>query len=103
MRLTLPLVAGLLALTVLPAEAGPRPRCDVPTQDGVHVKFHLSYGERDYETQQLFDMMELRKQGINPRSVRRTGDGCIEAFVPNGDGTFNNEYYTPDTFELVFD
>lgn len=93
MRHALILAIAGIALCATPTLA--RERCDLPGE-GFHFKVTVGFGERSYETQQDFDKMALRKAGVNPRSVTRTGDGCIEAFIANGDGTFRTEYYDPD-------
>lgn len=93
MRRALPLALACLVLSSLPVLA--RERCDLPGEDGFHFKVVVGIGERSYDTQQEFDMMALRKAGVYARSTQRTSDGCIEAWMPNGDGTFRNEYYNP--------
>lgn len=98
MRRMLTLALFGFALCATPALA--RERCDVPSE-GVHIKVTVGFGHRDYETQQQFDAMALRKVGVNPRSVTRTGDGCIEAFIANGDGTFRTEYFDPRVLDGV--
>ena len=103
MRWTLPLGLTLALLTTLPAAAEGRPRCDAVSGDGFHFKITVSVGKRSADTQRIFDTMAVRRAGYDPRMVRRTGDGCIEAFVPNGDGTFDNKYFDPDTMKLVFE
>lgn len=95
MRWTLPLIAAtVLAVSALPATA--RERCDAPNGPGAHFRVTISFGHRDMETQEQIDKMMLAQQGVKTRSVRRTGDGCLEAWIPNGDGSFRNEYYDPD-------
>lgn len=98
MRRTLLTALFLAGLGTTPTLA--RERCDLPGEDGFHFKVVVGFGERSYETQQQFDMMALRKAGVYARSSQRTSDGCIEAWIPNGDGTFRNEYYDPSTLGL---
>ena len=43
------------------------------------------------------------QRGINARSTTRTDDGCIEAWVPDGGGGFDTQYFDPDSFELKLD
>lgn len=92
----------LVALGVL-ATATPalsRERCDVP-KPGLTITYGISIGGKyDAQEQEIFDKMELRKRGINARTATRTDDGCIEAWVPDGSGGFDTQYFDEDTFEL---
>ena len=94
---------ALVTLLALAAPALARERCDLP-EPGLHVTFGVGIGG-DYtdEEQEIFDKMELRKRGINPRTTKRTDDGCIEAWVPDGQGGFDRQYFDEDTFELKLD
>lgn len=99
------LVAGLAAA---PAEAAGRTRCDRPDNTpGLKVEFGFSFSggnaKRDSDTEEQIYKMELKKRGVDARSVRVAGDGCLEAFVQNPDGTWDTEYYDPRTYELVWD
>lgn len=94
-------LALCLVLAATPALA--RERCDLP-EPGLHISFGVSVGGKyDAEEQEIFDKMALRKQGINARIARRTDDGCIEAWVPDGSGGFDTQYFDPDSFELKLD
>lgn len=98
-RVSLALAA--LLVSVLPAAA--RERCDTP-EPGLHITWGFSVGGKyTDEEQETLDKMELRKRGINARTAKRTDDGCIEAWVPNGGGTFDTQYFDEDTFELKLD
>jgi hypothetical protein len=103
-RLILPLVAA--ALLVTPALAQGRARCDTDdNRPGLHVEFGVEFGngKRDRETDEQLWKMQLRQHGVEARSVSRTDDGCLEAFVQNPDGSWNTQYYDEDTFRLVQD
>jgi len=93
------LVLALL-LAVTPTLA--RERCDLP-EPGLHVTFGVGIGRYTDEEQETFDKMELRKRGITARTAKRTDDGCIEAWVPDGRGGFDTMYFDEDTFELKLD
>ena len=91
-------IAALLVATPTLA----RERCDVPDRTpGVHITWGFQIGA-DYtaEEQERFDKMELRQRGINARTARRTSDGCIEAWVPDGGGGLDTMYFDEDTLEL---
>jgi hypothetical protein len=103
LSLALPVSLALLALSSAPAVAGPRPSCNTPSNQGFHFKITASYGKRDADTQRIFDKMAARQAGLDPKMVRRTGDGCLEVFVQNPDGSYENKYFDPDTMRLVFD
>ena len=45
--------------------------------------------------------IELRKRGVDARSVSLASDGCVEAFVQYPDGSWHSDYYDPDTWEQV--
>jgi hypothetical protein len=103
-RLMLSLVAMVLLAT--PAMAQGRARCDADeNRPGLHVEFGFSLGNgsRDPETDERLWQMQLRQHGVDARSVSRTNDGCLEAYVQNPDGSWNTQYYDEDTFELVQD
>lgn len=103
MRVAFALGVALVALMSVPASAGPRPSCNTPTSQGFHFKITAGYGKRDADTQRIFDTMAARQAGLDPKMVRRTGDGCLEVFVQNPDGSYENKYFDPDTMKLVFD
>ena len=103
MRLALALGLTLVALTSAPVLAEPRPSCNTPSSQGFHFKATVGFGKRDADTQRIFDMMAARQAGLDPKMVRRTGDGCLEVFVQNPDGSYENKYFDPDTMTLVFD
>lgn len=102
-RVALPLGVALIALTSAPVLAQARPSCNAPHRPGFHFQVTLSYGKRDADTQRIFDTMAARQAGLDPKMVRRTGDGCLEVFVLNPDGSYENKYFDPDTMRLVFD
>jgi hypothetical protein len=94
----------LLSLLVLASPALARERCDLPESSGLHVKggFHLGANYTDEEIE-IFDMMALRQKGLKPRSAKRTEDGCIEAWVPDGQGGMETLTFDADTFQLKLD
>lgn len=99
------LIAGLVAVT--PALA--RPNCDLNGNlPGLTIEFGFSTGGDDSDNNSDGDdfdsdlaTIELRKRGVDPRSVSRASDGCVEAFVQRPDGSWVSEYYDPDTWEQV--
>jgi hypothetical protein len=89
------------ALAVTPAQAVPDCNAYGP---GLHVEFGFRIGSPyTREEQEIFDKMHLRQRGINARTVTRTDKGCLEAWVPDGAGGFNTEYYDPKSFQLQLD
>lgn len=100
MRL-MPFAAIALVLAATPALA--RERCNVDKgPPGLKIEFHVGFGSGVNDPQmdeQIYKMELKRRHGIEARSVRMLGDGCLEAFVQNLDGTWRNEYYDPKTYE----
>ena len=98
-----PVVLALVALALSAAPVLAAPKCN-DYGPGLHVEFGFSIGSPyTREEQEIFDKMHLRQNGINARTVKRTDDDCLEAWVPNGQGGFDTEYYDPRTFELKLD
>ena len=98
----LAIAAAVLLLAATPALA--RERCDKPdTQPGLKIEFHVGFGKvNDPQMDEQIYQMELkRRHGIEARTVTVTGDGCLEAFVQNPDGTWRNEYYDPKTYRRM--
>ncbi len=97
------LAAIVLVLAATPALA--RERCNVDrSPPGLKIEFHVGFGTGVNDPQmdeQIYQMELKRRHGIVARSVRTTGDGCLEAFVQNPDGTWRNEYYHPKTYERM--
>lgn len=93
----------LLAAAATPAMA--RERCDTPGKEqGLKLQWNFQVGDRyTQEEQEIFDTMALRQQGVNPRMVTRTADGCLEAWVPDGQGGMQTMYFDADTFQLKLD
>jgi hypothetical protein len=108
-RLILPLCAAALIATPMlstSAWAQGRARCDADdNKPGLHVEFgvEIGNGKRDRDSEENIWKMQLSQHGVEARSVTRTDDGCLEAFVQNPDGSWNTQYYDEDTFELVQD
>ncbi len=94
-----------LAAIALATPALSRERCDGPERTpGVHVTWGFQIGSNyTADEQERFDKMDLRQKGINARTARRTSDGCIEAWVPDGSGGFDTMYFDEDTLELKLD
>lgn len=104
-----------LALAAVAASlfiAGPalaRENCDLNDNlPGLKIEFGFSVGGidgRDGYNSDGFDQdiakLELRKRGVDARSVSMASDGCVEAFVQYPDGTWHSDYYDPDTWEQV--
>jgi len=103
-RLMLPICA--LALLVTPAMAQGRARCDADdNKPGLTIEFgfEVGSGKRDRDSEEQLWKMQLKQHGVDAWSVKRTDDGCLEAYVQNPDGSWNTQYYDEDTFVLVQD
>lgn len=102
-----PIALAAIAATLF--AAGPamaRENCDMNgTRPGLTIEFGVSIGGKKGGDGDSLDQeivkMELRKRGVNARSVSKASDGCIEAFVQYPDGTWHSDYYDPDTWEQV--
>jgi len=99
---TVALLAGLAAT----APAMARENCDYNDDTpGLKIEFGVSFGNG--KSSDSFDAdiakIELRKRGVDARSVSLASDGCVEAFVQRPDGSWNSEYYDPDTWRKVAD
>lgn len=98
----LPLIAVVLGLAASPALA--RENCDLnDNRPGLKIEFGFSIGGKSGGDS--FDpeiaKIELRKRGVDARSVSMASDGCVEAFVQYPDGSWHSDYYDPDTWEQV--
>ena len=102
-----PLALAALAATLF--VAGPamaRENCNLNgSRPGLTVEFGVSIGGRSGGDGDSFDQdvvkMELRRRGVDARSVSLASDGCVEAFVQYPDGSWHSDYYDPDTWEQV--
>lgn len=98
MRCALPILLVVLLLPIGIAQAA-QPDCE-DYGPGVHVTFGFRVGSPYTEEEQaIFDKMHLRQNGIIARETKRTSKGCIEAWVPDGQGGFDTEYYDPRELE----
>jgi hypothetical protein len=71
-------------------------------RSGVHIEFGFSIGGEFSESEQnQFDLMQLRRHGVDATRVERW-NGCIRAFVRQPGGGERMEFYDPNTFEQVF-
>lgn len=98
---------ALLAGLALATPALARENCNLnDSRPGLTIEFGFSFGG-DADDGDSFDadavMSELRRRGVNARSVSLASDGCVEAFVQRPDGSWNSEYYDPDTWKKVSD
>lgn len=96
------LVTGLAAVSPTIA----RENCDLNgATPGLRVEFGFSIGGKSGGDSFDPDIakIELRKRGVDARSVSMASDGCVEAFVQRPDGSWNSEYYDPDTWVKVSD
>ncbi|MDB5539090.1 MAG: hypothetical protein JWQ89_817 [Devosia sp.] len=98
----LTLVAFLAGLAATPALA--RENCEYnDDQPGLKIEFGFSIGGK--RGGDSFDpdiaKLELRKRGVEARSVSMAPDGCVEAFVQYPDGSWHSDYYDPDTWRQV--
>jgi hypothetical protein len=96
------LIIGFVAAT--PALA--RENCNLNgSRPGLTVEFGFSFGGKTGGDGDSFDQdvvkMELRRRGVDARSVSMASDGCVEAFVQYPDGSWHSDYYDPDTWEQV--
>lgn len=107
MRL-LPLAVIALGLAAAPALA--RENCNLnDNKPGLNITFGFSVttknGKVTLGDSDDFDptiaKIELRKRGVDARSVSLASDGCVEAFVQYPDGSWHSDYYDPDTWEQV--
>ncbi|KQW80065.1 hypothetical protein ASC89_08120 [Devosia sp. Root413D1] len=102
-----PLVLTIVAATLF--AAGPamaRENCNLNDNlPGLKIEFGFSVGGKSGGDGDSFDQevvkMELRRRGVDARSVSLASDGCVEAFVQYPDGTWHSDYYDPDTWEQV--
>lgn len=103
-----PLALAAFVVTMLatgPATA--RENCNLNDNlPGLKIEFGFSVGgNKSRGDGDSFDQdvvkMELRKRGVDARSVSLASDGCVEAFVQYPDGTWHSDYYDPDTWEQV--
>ena len=62
---------------------------------GIHVG--EPYTEEELN---LFDQMELRKQGIEATRVERW-NGCLRAWVKGGDGRERQQFFDPNTYDRL--
>jgi microcystin degradation protein MlrC len=95
------LVALVLAAFTTPAMADPN--C---LNRGGGMKLDLTLGAQvggDYteQEQSTFDVMTLRRHGIDADTAERTWLGCIKVTRFEG-GSWVTEYYDPDTYDLVY-
>jgi hypothetical protein len=98
-----PAACAVLAVLLSAGPAVAAPKCN-EYGPGLHVEFGFRIGSPyTREEQEIFDKMHLRQQGINARTVTRTDDGCLEAWVPDGEGGFDTQYYDPKSFQLKLD
>lgn len=102
-----PLAFAAVAATLFAASpAMARENCDLNgTRPGLTIEFGVSIGGKTGGDGDSFDQdivkMQLRKRGVDARSVSLASDGCVEAFVQYPDGTWHSDYYDPDTWEQV--
>lgn len=99
-------IAAVIAvpLAVSPASAQGRALCNKDDREGLTIEFGVSVGKFSRQQQESLWKMELRQaHGIRARSVKRTGDGCLEVYLQEPNGHFNTRYYDEDTLELVQD
>lgn len=95
------LLVPLLALTAMPAQAAPNCNDRGP---GLHIEFGFHIGSPyTAEEQEIFDKMHLRQNGVVARRTTRAANGCIQAWIPDGQGGTRIEYYDPRSFQLRLD
>ena len=99
---SLTIAALMLGFAATPAMA--RPNCDLNgSRPGLTVEFGFSLGgsSSDDSFDEDIAKIELRRRGVIARSVSKASDGCIEAFVQYPDGSWQSDYYDPDTWDRV--
>lgn len=114
-RLAAPLFTIALALPLAlplpfaatPAAAAGRPSCDdMYLGDGVNVGFGITFKFgteiRKDRSNDYSAMMELRRRGIEARTVTHTEDGCLQVLQRTPDGGWDTKYYHPVTYEWVY-
>jgi hypothetical protein len=75
------------------------PNCLDNDGPGLKITIGVSVGGGYTEAEQeMFDKMELRKQGIDADTVERTSMGCMKITRFEA-GRWTTEYYDPKTFE----
>jgi len=70
---------------------------------GFHLEFGFSTGggQVSESDENRFDLMELRRRGVDATRVERW-NGCIRAFVRQPGGGERMEFYDPNTFRQVW-
>lgn len=97
-------LAAVIATLFATGPAMARENCDLNDNlPGLKIEFGFSIGGKSGgdSFDQDIAKMELRKRGVDARSVSMASDGCVEAFVQYPDGTWHSDYYDPDTWEQV--
>lgn len=88
----------VLALT-LPASAVPF--CQGSGRPGVNFSFGFTIGRFTQDDRNNFNLMELRRRGVDAASVE-DWNGCIRAYVRRPGGGQEMQFFDPDTFERVY-
>jgi hypothetical protein len=93
------LLAGC-AFAALATPALADPNC---LGSGGGVSLHVSGGVRignfSEADQMEFDRMRLRAAGIDAETAERTWLGCLKVTSRDASGSWQTDYYDPDTFE----
>jgi len=94
------IVPAFVLLAAAPAQAVPF--CtDSGYGEGFELEFGLEFGRTSTEQRNLFDLMELRRRGVDASRVERW-NGCIRAYVRQPSGGEVMEFYDPNTYQQVF-
>ncbi|WDR00926.1 hypothetical protein PSC71_09385 [Devosia sp. J2-20] len=90
-------VLTLSLLATLPAAAL---QCS-GTGGSVTFSFGFNVGEFSEQERAEFDLMILKRMGVDATRVERWGD-CLRAFVRKPEGGEEMQFFNPDTYERVY-
>ena len=89
-------IASMLVLTTAPALADPN--CLMSGGPGLRVSIGIGTGTFSERERAEFDVMRLRRHGIDADTAERTWLGCIKVTRREA-GRWVTEYYDPQTLE----
>lgn len=92
-------VSALVLLAAAPTQAAPF--CVGYGAPGIELEFGLEFGRMSTDQRNLFDLMALRRRGVDASRVDRW-NGCIRAYVRQPGGGERMEFYDPNNYQQVF-